>query len=100
MPIGGPIRRLTRRAPAAMVTGPLMVAYAGLVVGLGLPVIVGTGTVLYYLDRALGLTGVVQVAYFALGVLVVMVEYTFLHAFFEGVGDRLFGEIPEEPWRK
>lgn len=92
-------RRVARRLPAPLVTGPLLLGYVVMVGGVSLAVIVGTGTALYYIDRLLGLAGGARVAYFALGVVVVMVEFTLLRSAFDRLGDQLFGEIPEEGWK-
>lgn len=88
------------RLRAGALTGVLLLLYAAFVVGLCFPILVGTGGAIYYLDHLLGLEGAVRVAYFALGVVVVMVEFAVLRRVVDAVGDRLFGEMGDPAWQQ
>lgn len=89
------VRRCYDRAVSYLREFALVTAYVALSVCIVLPPLVGTGAALFWGASNFGLEGPLRTAYFAAGVVTIMVEFSILRKLVLGLSSAMLGNTRE-----
>ncbi|WP_158057662.1 hypothetical protein [Halorussus halophilus] len=92
---GSLARRCYDRTVSYLREFALVTAYVALSVCIVVPPLVGTGAALFWGAANLGMEGTLRTAYFAAGVVAIMVEFSLLRKIVLGLSSAMLGETRE-----